>query len=459
MSSFIKYLVGFLLVFIKITKFLVIFIFKTLRQCSRPLAVIFKFFHFQIFLPFYRVYLFSLKKIGLSKSKQFHPINAILVNKNFTHVLLVVIALLIISENVMSSKDAIASEEVVGKTPLARLVVDELADYDEIIEEYQLETDVMPMTSGQGSRYDEILAPQTIITTNENVVDVSEEDYELLHGEIPLTEDDITPETPNTAKRTEIIEYTVQAGETASSIAQKFGISVNTILWENGLSAKSLIKPGDTLNILPFTGVRHKVKSGESLAFIAKYYEVDQSSLAEANNLTVNQGLKIGQQLLVPGGRQIVAGSTVKPTTPKSPSKPALVDANIELPSAKPVAGAKMNWPTNGHTITQYYSWRHNGVDIANKTGTPIYAADAGTIEKAQWNSGGYGYMILINHGGGKKTLYGHLSSFKVKAGDEVTKGEAIGAMGSTGRSTGPHLHFEVIIGGKRYNPLNYVSY
>ena len=116
-----------------------------------------------------------------------------------------------------------------------------------------------------------------------------------------------------------------------------------------------------------------------------------------------------------------------------------------------------MNWPTVGHYITQYFSWRHYGVDIANKVGTPIYASDTGVVEYAGWGKG-YGNQIVIDHGGGKKTRCGHLSKFYCKVGDEVDKGEAIGAMGSTGWSTGSHLHFEVIINGRKVNPLNYVK-
>ena len=115
-----------------------------------------------------------------------------------------------------------------------------------------------------------------------------------------------------------------------------------------------------------------------------------------------------------------------------------------------------MAWPTVGARITQYFSWRHVGVDIANKTGTPLYAADAGVVEFAGWATG-YGNSIVINHGGGKKTRYGHASKLFVKVGDEVEKGENIAAMGSTGWSTGPHLHFEVMINGAKYNPLNYI--
>ena len=95
-------------------------------------------------------------------------------------------------------------------------------------------------------------------------------------------------------------------------------------------------------------------------------------------------------------------------------------------------------------------------MDIAAKTGTAIYAADAGTVESVGWGTG-YGNQIVINHGGGKKTRYAHLSKFYAKKGDIVSKGQTIAAMGSTGWSTGPHLHFEVIINGRKYNPLNYI--
>lgn len=116
-----------------------------------------------------------------------------------------------------------------------------------------------------------------------------------------------------------------------------------------------------------------------------------------------------------------------------------------------------MNWPAGVRKITQYFSWRHTGLDIAGPLGTPIYAADSGTVEIEGWGSG-YGNQIVINHGGGKKTRYAHLSKFYVEKGEAVTKGQAIAAMGSTGWSTGSHLHFEVIINGTKYNPLNYIK-
>ncbi|MFA5754726.1 MAG: M23 family metallopeptidase [Patescibacteria group bacterium] len=254
--------------------------------------------------------------------------------------------------------------------------------------------------------------------------------------------------------RQEIVYYTVQAGDTVSTIARQFGITVNTILWANNLSAFSLIRPGDSLTILPYSGLLYTVKSGDTLSKIARTYGIEESKILECN--TLGNSLKIGQKLMLPGAKKLSSASTASKAN--SYTGLSVIKDLIKSPSVQ-TSGNKMAWPTVGYRITQYFSWRHNGVDIGNKVGTAIYAADAGIVEIAQggWN-GGYGNTILINHGGGKKTRYGHLSKLFVKVGDEVAKGENIGAMGSTGRSTGPHLHFEVIIKGTRYNPLNYIK-
>jgi murein DD-endopeptidase MepM/ murein hydrolase activator NlpD len=262
----------------------------------------------------------------------------------------------------------------------------------------------------------------------------------------------IVSTTTTKQTRTEIIYYTVKAGDTISTIADEFSISVNTVLWENNLSAYSLIRPGNTLTILPVTGVTHTVASGENIGQIAKKYGLEENKIVEANNLAEANKLAAGQKLIIPGGRKLTSAVSVATSyTGLSAIKDLIIP-----PAAQPVAN-KMNWPTEGYRITQYYSWRHQGVDIANKIGTPIYAADTGVVEYAGWSTG-YGNNIVVNHGGGKKTRYAHLSKFYVKKGQEVDKGNAIGAMGSTGWSTGSHLHFEIIIDGRKYNPLNYIK-
>ena len=265
-----------------------------------------------------------------------------------------------------------------------------------------------------------------------------------------MTADDIAAAP---GQRTTIIYYIVQNGDTVSSIARRFGISINTIIWANNLTSYGFIRPGDKLTILPYSGILYTVKSGDTVSKIAARYGVEGEKILSCNDLAA--GLKAGQTLIIPGGRKIASQASVSQTS--SNSGLSVIKNLIKEPAAK-TSGGKMAWPTTGYRITQYFSWRHTGIDIGNKVGTPIYAAEAGVVEIARggWN-GGYGNTIVINHGGGKKTRYGHASKLFVKVGDEVERGEHIAAMGSTGRSTGPHLHFEVLINGVKYNPLNYI--
>lgn len=252
----------------------------------------------------------------------------------------------------------------------------------------------------------------------------------------------------------------MQTGDTVSTIASRYAITINTVLWANNLASYSIIKPGQELIILPYSGLLYTVKSGDNLSKIANLYDIDSNEIIEKNNLDQNEGLKISQELILPGASKISYSSSYTSSSNTVLSSNITPTSINKVPDAKPASSDSMVWPTEGHIITQYFTWSHNGLDIANKTGTPIYAADAGVVEIAAtgWN-GGYGNTFLINHGNGIKTRYGHLSALYVKQGDTVAKGENIGAMGSTGRSTGPHIHFEVVINGTRYNPLNYIKY
>ncbi len=268
---------------------------------------------------------------------------------------------------------------------------------------------------------------------------------------IIMSGDDTAP----TTQRTEIIYYTVQNGDAISTIARKFGITSNTIIWANNLNAYGFIRPGDKLTILPYSGILYTVKRGDTVAKIAKTYNIDVDKILSCNN--VANGLTAGEKIIVPGARRIVETiAVVKPTT-QNRTGISIISNLIQSSPSKTVSAGKMTWPTEGHHLTQYFSWRHPGVDIANKSGTPVYAAADGVVIFAGWATG-YGNSIVIDHGNGIKTRYGHSSKLFVKVGDEVTKGENIMAMGSTGWSTGPHLHFEVIVSGTRYNPLNYIK-
>jgi len=248
--------------------------------------------------------------------------------------------------------------------------------------------------------------------------------------------------------RDKIIEYKVQEGDTVSSIAEKFGVSTDTIRWQNNLASKDSIKMGQTLEILPITGVAHKVKKGDTVYSISKHYDTNAQGIVDfpfntfANDETFE--LAIGQVVIVPDG--------IKPAEilwqPLARVKQTTPDAGTITASGVFV------WPTNG-TISQRFAWYHKGLDIANKAAPSVLAADSGKVIVAGWPDGsGYGNRVIIDHGNGYRTLYAHLSRVSVVAGQTVARGNVIGQMGSTGRSTGTHLHFEVIKNGTYLDPI-----
>ncbi len=247
--------------------------------------------------------------------------------------------------------------------------------------------------------------------------------------------------------------YTVEDGDTIAGIASKFGISTNTILWANGLGESDIIKTGDHLNILPTTGVLHKVASGDTVLGIAGQYKADAKKIIAYNNLGEDAKLSIGQAIIIPEG--YIAPRQAPQTVSKSTRIARDPDASEPTPPPQDVsdAGKGFVWPTTTKQMSQYFRGGHTGVDINNRSRPPVFAAQDGTVEFAGW-LGGYGNLIIVNHGGGLTTYYAHLEKFYVGKGQKVAKGAAIAKMGSTGRSTGPHLHFEVRRFGRPINPL-----
>jgi len=255
----------------------------------------------------------------------------------------------------------------------------------------------------------------------------------------------------------EIITHIVAEGETLSDIAMRYGLSVETILWENNLTAKVVLKPGQEIRILPVDGVRHKVKRGETIYTIGKRYGLEESQVQAVVDYPFNEfandetfELAAGQYLMIPGG---VMPNAVEPVKPKL--------AQFTPDAGVVAAVGSFVWPASGK-ITQGYSFYHKAIDIANRSGGSILAADGGTVISAGWpDSSGYGNRVIIDHGNGFVTLYGHLSLVQVVDGQRVNRGDVIGQMGSTGRSTGTHLHFEVRRGqgsGSFLNPLSYLQ-
>lgn len=253
--------------------------------------------------------------------------------------------------------------------------------------------------------------------------------------------------------RSEIIDYEVKRGDSISSIADKFGISTDTIKWANDLEDIGTIKPGQTLRILPVSGVSHTVRSGDTLESVAKKYSAESQAVLDFpfNDVPDDFKLKVGQVLIIPDG----VPPKGKITSPKSRPSPQYIARGPSSPTFTAPGGGNFIWPTKSVGISQYFAWYHPGVDLPNPAEPPVVASDGGTVAVAGWpDNYGYGNRVVVDHGNGYQTLYAHLSNIYVSVGQVVSRGQVIGQMGSTGRSTGPHLHFEIRFKGIAVNPL-----
>lgn len=252
--------------------------------------------------------------------------------------------------------------------------------------------------------------------------------------------------------RKEIQVYAVQSGDTVLGIASRFKVQPETLLWANPAleSNPDLLRINDQLRILPVDGVLHTVKAGDTLSALASTYKVDVAQIVayEANNLEgTSSPLIIGTDIVVPGG--------TKPYVTRQVTGMGLT--SVPVPAGAAGGSGNFSWPASG-SISQDYWGGHQALDIAGRQGAPVKAADGGfvTIAGGGWN-GGYGNQVVIDHGNGFVTLYAHLNTIFVKAGETVSAGQQIGTVGNTGNSTGPHLHFEIRYQGYPRNPYNYL--
>ncbi len=234
------------------------------------------------------------------------------------------------------------------------------------------------------------------------------------------------------AKSDQISIYVVLEGDSISQIAKMFDVSVSTIMWANDIDSRGIIREGQTLVILPVSGLQYTIKKGDSLKSIAKKYKAGAGEIREFNDIPVDGSLVVGDTIVIPGGSKAVARYA------GSPRRSKVRGSNVpsyEGYYIRPIKGGRKSQGLHG--------W--NAVDLAIPYGTPIVAAASGTVKisRSGWN-GGYGTYIVIDHSNGTQTLYSHNSRNIVSAGQWVVKGQVIGYIGSTGRSTGPHVHFEV---------------
>jgi murein DD-endopeptidase MepM/ murein hydrolase activator NlpD len=288
----------------------------------------------------------------------------------------------------------------------------------------------------------------------------------------------LTPSRP----RAEALTYTVRPGDNAWDIGARFNVGAYSVLWSNGLDQDDIIRPGQVLRIPPVVGAVHAVSPGDTLDSIAGRFSVDPGVIVDFNSLLPGEGLQPDKLLIIPGGSlpilppaPVIRAPAAPPVQPAAPApapaprvsapqtqtqpqtRPAPAPAprqTVPVPAPPiPAPTGRLSWPTRG-LITTYFSGWHPGIDVAAPIGTAIGAADGGTVTFTGWNSWGYGYRIVVDHGNGISTTYNHLSAILVRPGQVVGKGQQIARMGSTGRSSGSHLHFEVLRNGGFVNPI-----
>lgn len=269
--------------------------------------------------------------------------------------------------------------------------------------------------------------------------------------------------------------YTVREGDTVFDIAEQFGLKPETVLWGNyNILADDPhnLRPEQELTILPVDGTYYEWQPGDGLNGVARFFGVSPEAIVNwpGNNLDPaamgdysNPNITPGSWLVIPGGsREFVTWSAPRITRSDPSVAKVLGPGHCGAITDGPVGGGAFIWPTNNPYIGGYdYApeANHPAIDIGAFINDPVYAVDSGVIVYAGWNDWGYGNVIVIDHGNGWQSLYAHLNSINVSCGAYIYQGDYIGAIGVTGNSTGPHLHFELMSDqyGK-VNPKNFLQ-
>lgn len=257
--------------------------------------------------------------------------------------------------------------------------------------------------------------------------------------------------------------HTVREGDNLDKLSERYDVSIDTIRWANKMDQSSTLKPGQELLVLPVDGILHTVKRGQTLLGIAELYSINAEDISKQNKL--HDGfISAGQDLIIPGGKPLIekpvqvalkpSKKPVVPTVSHKPSEPTY--------APEPTKGVLQKPCGSDCFLTQYFGASHYALDMQVRGGGPLYAAEAGTVIRADygWN-GGYGNVIEIDHGNGLVTLYAHNKELYVTVGDVIARGQNIAFMGNTGLvhgATGIHVHFEVRLNGVKKNPLLYIQ-
>ena len=304
-----------------------------------------------------------------------------------------------------------------------------------------------------------VMTAFAVVVIAPNLFNHASETGEGINGNVLAANDEVSfytmqAEEVRQLRGGEVTFHQVKEGEDLESIAGQYGLQPETITWENNLKEKAELKVGQDLRILPVDGIRHRVAKGETVASIGKKYGLEGAAVQAIVDFPFNDfvndetfELAVGQYLMVPGGIK-----------PKETVTPRATFARVMTPDAGTVsATGDFIWPAAG-MITQGYSFYHKAIDIASGGGGPILAVDSGIVTHSGWDNTGYGNRVIVDHGNGSRTLYAHMRVLNVTEGQSVNRGDVLGEMGSTGRSTGTHLHFEVRQDSVLLNPLDYLK-
>jgi LysM repeat protein len=385
-------------------------------------------------VPVYRLVLLSRRYTAKVMGPAKNRVTFFISNRYTVHVMMGVIVASVVFVN-LTARD-VRAEDFGQQSLLYELVAQ---DDSHVLEVVEAGSPVVSLGTSSSYMSDTIVDARRHIDFN-----YLEESY--VTPQVGATTDEPERVVPD---RGEIETYVIESGDTLGGIAEKFGLSLSTILWANGLSYNSTIQPGDDLKILPRDGVLYSVRSGDTLSRIASQYSVDTDVIMATNGMSSANKLSIGDELLLPGGE------------PPSPVSTARSSASLSTLFTAPSSSGTSSsggwlWPTDWRVITQYYGWRHTGLDVDGDYSTYSYASRGGVVIFSGWRSG-YGYTVEIDHGDGFVTRYAHHSKNFVGVGENVYAGQALAQTGTTGRSTGTHLHFEIIRNGRFQNPLDYV--
>ncbi|TFG47761.1 MAG: LysM peptidoglycan-binding domain-containing protein [Anaerolineales bacterium] len=276
-----------------------------------------------------------------------------------------------------------------------------------------------------------------------------------------------------TRSRVDVLTYIVEQGDSLFAIAETFGLKPETVLWGNFDTLADnphTLQPGQELNILPVNGTYHEWRDGENLPKVASYYGVDPLEIIQypGNKIDIydfdldNPSFEIGQMLIIPGGERELVDYGPPAITRDNPAIAATYGpGHCGTIYTGNVGVGVFIWPTTERWVVGYdYNpgANHPAIDIAGSIENPVWASDNGVVVYAGWSNYGYGNLIVVDHGTGWQTLYAHLNSTSVGCGQSVNQGQRIGGLGSTGNSSGAHLHFEMIYVGTKVNPWNFLQ-